>query len=209
MLIATFGPTTAWAGKSITYENGLFSLEGLGPLSAADVLAHDSQGHISWAYAGLREWVQRMAAGGASNSPVAPLGKVSQTKQRRRRVPVWIIALLALVAVAVIVTFIGVVVKPARDEDRREAAVRAGIYTIAAGIQAWSADNNGAYPDASLVNSSALAAWVSKWPTNPYTGLPMTPGGGPGNFSYANTADATSYLLVGIGKDYKEVIKLP
>ena len=29
MLIATFGPTTGWVGKAITFEDGQFVLEGL------------------------------------------------------------------------------------------------------------------------------------------------------------------------------------
>ena len=38
MLIATFGPTTGWTGKSITYQDGQFVLEGHGPISDEDVM---------------------------------------------------------------------------------------------------------------------------------------------------------------------------
>lgn len=69
MLIATFGPSTAWVGKTIDYDDGRFTLEGHGPISAADVLAYDQQGHVAWAYEGLREWVQQLAAGGVTTSP--------------------------------------------------------------------------------------------------------------------------------------------
>jgi len=31
MVIATFGPSTAWVGETITFENGRFVLEGEGP----------------------------------------------------------------------------------------------------------------------------------------------------------------------------------
>ena len=62
MVIATFGPSTGWAAKTISYEDGRFTLEGHGAVSAADVLTYDAQGHISWAYEGLREWVGQLAA---------------------------------------------------------------------------------------------------------------------------------------------------
>ena len=38
MLIATFGPTTAWAGKTITREGEAFIFEDHGPISAAGVV---------------------------------------------------------------------------------------------------------------------------------------------------------------------------
>jgi hypothetical protein len=61
MLVATFNQTTGWAGKSITYEDKQFILEGHGAISSADVLAYDRQAHLSWASAGLREWVDQVA----------------------------------------------------------------------------------------------------------------------------------------------------
>ena len=71
MIIATFGPSTGWAGKTIDYDSGLFTLEGRGPISAGDVLVYDQQGHLVWAYAGLREWMQQLA-GGQDAAPVVP-----------------------------------------------------------------------------------------------------------------------------------------
>jgi hypothetical protein len=35
MLVATFGPTTEWVGKTISFENERFLLEGHGAISAA------------------------------------------------------------------------------------------------------------------------------------------------------------------------------
>jgi len=69
MIIATFNSTTGWAGKTIDYDDGLFTLEGYGPISATDLLAYDQQGHVAWAYEGSREWVQQMATGGTTTSP--------------------------------------------------------------------------------------------------------------------------------------------
>ena len=38
MLIATFGPTTAWVGKTITFDKEQFILEWHGPVSTVDVM---------------------------------------------------------------------------------------------------------------------------------------------------------------------------
>ena len=61
MIIATFGPTTAWVGKSITRDAHVFVLEGHGPISAQDVMEYDRQGHLAWATDGTRAWVEAMA----------------------------------------------------------------------------------------------------------------------------------------------------
>jgi hypothetical protein len=71
IVVATFGPTTGWVGKTISYEDGRFSLDGEGPLTAADVLAYDRQGHLAWADVGLREWVQGIVASRQA-APAAP-----------------------------------------------------------------------------------------------------------------------------------------
>jgi len=63
MIVARFTPATGWAGRTITYDNGQFALEGYGRLDAQDVLRYDQQGQIAWDYDGLREWVGRVAAG--------------------------------------------------------------------------------------------------------------------------------------------------
>ena len=41
MLIATFGPSTAWFGKTITFENNALVLQDHGPISASDVMRYD------------------------------------------------------------------------------------------------------------------------------------------------------------------------
>ncbi len=61
MIIATFGPTTAWVGKSITRDGHVFVLEGHGPISAQDVMEYDRQGCLAWATDGTRAWVEAMA----------------------------------------------------------------------------------------------------------------------------------------------------
>lgn len=83
MLIATFNSATGWAGKTIDYDDGRFTLEGHGPISAADVLAYDRQGHVAWAYEGLREWVQQLStesvAPPVASQPFVPQPSTPQT----------------------------------------------------------------------------------------------------------------------------------
>jgi len=57
MLVATFGPASGCAGRTITYEDGQFVHEVLGPVSAADVMGYDSMGWLVWPMDGMRAWV--------------------------------------------------------------------------------------------------------------------------------------------------------
>jgi hypothetical protein len=61
LVVATFGASTAWCGKTIVFSDGVFFLEDHGPIQAADVLTYDEQGHLGWAYDGLRDWVAQCA----------------------------------------------------------------------------------------------------------------------------------------------------
>lgn len=61
MLIATFGSSTAWVGRTITFENEQFVLEGHGPIRVHDVLGYVEQGHLGWASPGARDFVHLRA----------------------------------------------------------------------------------------------------------------------------------------------------
>ena len=61
-VIATFAPTTGWSGRTITFDNEVFTLQDHGPISASDVLTYDSQGHLVWAHDEMRAWVESRAA---------------------------------------------------------------------------------------------------------------------------------------------------
>jgi hypothetical protein len=61
MLIATFGESTGWAGKTITRDGNSFFLQDHGPISAADVMEYDRQGQLVWATEGTRGWVGAQA----------------------------------------------------------------------------------------------------------------------------------------------------
>ena len=66
-VIATFNSSTGWAGKAITHDNGVFMLEGQGPITARDVISYDDAGQIEWAYEGLKDWTCQMR-----DQPAAP-----------------------------------------------------------------------------------------------------------------------------------------
>ena len=61
MLIATFGPSTAWAGRSITHEFAVFILADHGRISADDVLAYAKAGYLVWADESQRGFVEQSA----------------------------------------------------------------------------------------------------------------------------------------------------
>lgn len=120
MLIATFGPSTGWAGKTIQYEDGRFTLEDHGVITAADVLTYDGQGHLEWAYEGLREWVTTQAQ---QSRPVGSLigaavdhSAVRSPATNRRPL------LFALVAVAAVTAIILIVATFAPLSSMDEAA---------------------------------------------------------------------------------------
>ena len=69
MLVATFGPTTGWAGKTITREGDVFTLEGHGPITAVDVMEYDRQGHLVWSNEGTRAWVGSKAVAAPMPAP--------------------------------------------------------------------------------------------------------------------------------------------
>ena len=62
MLIATFRPSTGWHGKSISFEDEQFVLEGHGPVAPSAIVEYDEQGHLEWSSDGLRQWVHEQAA---------------------------------------------------------------------------------------------------------------------------------------------------
>ena len=75
MVIATFGPTTGWVGKPITFENEVFTLEGYGPITAADVMGYDRQGHLLWPSEEMRAWCAQRA--GVAPTPPVQAGPVT------------------------------------------------------------------------------------------------------------------------------------
>jgi hypothetical protein len=138
MVIATFGPSTGWVGKTITYEDGRFTLEGQGPISAADVLTYDRQAHIFWAYAGLREWVQQVATSGVATVLTAQPLTDPQPAQGSRGFPVWAIVLIAVAAFVVLAGVIAAAFVPILLRSDSESTSSGG---------AWSAQKSGSTED--------------------------------------------------------------
>ena len=126
MLIATFNSATGWAGKTITYDNGVFTLEGHGVISAADVLTYDRQGQITWADAGLREWVQQMSSGGVA----VPLSSMQPAATNSLGAPGigvagFVLSLLGISLIGIILSWIGYA--KAKREGRPRGLCLAGI----------------------------------------------------------------------------------
>jgi len=69
MLVATFGDTTAWVGKTIAFENDQFILGGYGPITPRAIVGYDEQGHLEWSSDGLRRWVYELATAMTPSSP--------------------------------------------------------------------------------------------------------------------------------------------
>ena len=93
LTVAAIGPTTPWAGKSICFELGQFTLEGVGVLTAADLLAYDNQGHVIWAGEGMREWVMSLAAKNAPGDssdqrPLVPPAALPSTVDKSPETPI-------------------------------------------------------------------------------------------------------------------------
>ena len=76
MLVGTFNSKTGWAGKTVTHEDGVFMLEGHGPIFAADVMEYDRRGHLIWAYDGLKAWVGALVLA----APVPPLATATDAR---------------------------------------------------------------------------------------------------------------------------------
>ncbi len=212
MLVATFGPTTGWAGKAISYENGQFTLEDFGVITSEAVLGYDRQGHLAWAYPELREWVQGLAGQGPAPSSAPAVAGV-QPLERGKGLPGWVIALIILGVVAVIAAVVLAVAIPAamvsdQDSKAKESGVKEGMHSIQIGIQSWAVDHGDLYPEAAEVDQfGAVGGYVDLWPTNPYSGLPMAQGTGPGEYTY--TSDGKLFQLTGYGEDGQAVMTIP
>ena len=112
------------------------------------------------------------------------------------RPPVWLLVILAVVVGAVVLSVVTrpaspVVVDPNPSGETRtvdsggdDDAVVAGVTAIARGCSAF-AGASGSGPSVDDVGpNGAVAGFVVPWPTNPYTGRPMTSGNQPGDFTF-------------------------
>jgi hypothetical protein len=105
MLVATFGTTTGWAGKTITFDNGQYVLEGHGPITAQAVLEYDRQGYLNWTNDGLREMVRQTVSGPSAAPPASTPATAQPVSHATFSTPPpqtkrhgWLIALAAVAA---------------------------------------------------------------------------------------------------------------
>ncbi len=73
----------------------------------------------------------------------------------------------------------------------KDQAAKSNLVSIRTAIQAYTAVN-GQLPPAA--DQATLGGYVSPWPDNPWTDLPMKPGDAPGDYAYAPGA-GTSFSL--------------
>lgn len=89
---------------------------------------------------------------------------------------------------------------PATQIDQaKNVAAKAEILSVETGIRAYQAMNGSLPADASQMTLGQL---VSPWPKNPWTGGPMQPGTGKGDYSYAQTNDGFRLTVHLDGSEY-------
>jgi len=73
-----------------------------------------------------------------------------------------------------------------------------GIAKLQVGIVTWASANNNLYPPPQdVVEGGGISQYVDPWPTNPFTGQPMTPGTAPGSYVYEQLSGGQGYRLTG------------
>jgi hypothetical protein len=222
MLVATFGPSTAWQGREIIWDVDHFILVGHGAVPAAGLLDYDRRGQLLWADPGFRAWVASVDSwehGGGSTamgtSVTPPTGgtQPGAVPARGRLVPVWIMVVGAVAAVAFVAALILVTLVPSMIERTvhgmsLDSSVTRNVRTLQTGIETYAAEHNGRFPDPGEVNPIGLSGYVTFWPENPFTHLPMADGGGEGNFRYDLSSDGGAYRIIGYGSGGAAVIEL-
>lgn len=236
MLVATFGPTTAWVGKSITWDDDRFVLEGYGRIPAAALVDYDQHGHLQWASAELRSWACAYAhweAGAAQAQPYAaaqaqPYAAAQPQAQpwtggqpaaaggpagSKKPFPAWAIILIVAAVLLPIGGIFAAILIPAvvfsdQHAKAQESAVKEGVHSLNILIQSWAVDHQDVYPSPFEMNQMTMSGHLDSWPTNPYTGAPMIQGTGPGDFSYEVSPSGRSFRLVGYGEGGEAVIDI-
>ena len=222
MLVATFGPSTAWQGREIIWDVDHFILVGHGAIPAAGVLDYDRRGQLIWARPEYRAWVAQVdrweTGGGQPGGAARAAGfggayGAAAPGVTSRRFPTWVIVVLAVAGVLLVVSIIVAVTVPqfllhTGETLTKDFIVESNVRSIQTGIETYAAEHGGAFPPPGEVNSIGMSRYISVWPVNPYTDLPMSDGGGVGNYRYDVSADGGAYKLIGYGRDGAVVIEL-
>jgi type II secretory pathway pseudopilin PulG len=213
MLVATFGPSTAWQGREIIWDVDHFILVGHGAIPAAGVLDYDRRGQLIWAQPEYRAWAAQVDHWETGGKPASGSGGAAPSGARARKFPTWVIVVLVVAGVLLVFSIIAAVLLPqfvmrTGETLTKDFIVESNVRSIQTGIETYAAEHNGAFPASGQVNSIDLSRYISVWPVNPYTDLPMSDGGGMGNFRYDVSADGGAYRLIGYGRDGAVVIEL-
>ena len=161
MVVATFGPSTAWQGREIIWDVDHFILVGHGAVPAAGVLDYDRRGQLIWADPGYRAWVASvdswehggkstaMGAGVTRPAGAAPGATSSGAPPSRGgRVPGWVVVVGAVAAVALVVALVLVALVPSMIEHTvqtmsRDSNVSRGVRTLRTGIEMYAVEHDG------------------------------------------------------------------
>jgi hypothetical protein len=121
----------------------------------------------------------------------------------RRATAGWALAIAVVAALlAVVIGGCGesVVTSPATQIDQaKNVAAKTEILAVETGVRAYQAMNGQLPADAS---QATLGSFVNPWPKNPWTGGPMQPGAGKGDYTYAQTNSGFSLTVHIDGGDY-------
>jgi predicted amidohydrolase YtcJ len=97
--------------------------------------------------------------------------------------------------------FRGLTVYDRAAEHARVNQLKEGIHSLQIAIQSWTVDNGDKFPPASVVTEEGLKIFFpdgdTPWPDNAWTGEPMKPGAGRGDFTYTRLSGGAHYRLTG------------
>ena len=113
-----------------------------------------------------------------------------------------VVAIIGILAAIAIPNFI------AMQNRAKEGSTKANMHTFQLAAEDYAVQHDGQYPAPGTVDQVDLSLYITRWPTNPYTGLPMADGGGAGNFRYDVSADGGAYRLIGYGRTGEELFRL-
>jgi hypothetical protein len=143
VLVATFGPSTAWHGREIIWDLDHFILVGHGGIPAAGLLDYDRLGQIVWARPEYRPWafqVDRWERGASAAPGPAAQGYGAgaygaAAGHTGRRFPTWAIVLIVVGVLALVLAVAAAVVIPAfvlrtAETFTNDMQVRSGLQTI-------------------------------------------------------------------------------
>ncbi len=164
----------------------------------------------SWQAASLAPANTQLSVGMPPSSWQA--ARLAPTKPARSRGWVVIVAAAVVVLATVGVAAVAHGAKANQDALKTAAAAKEGLHSLQVGVQSYAVDHGDQYPDASLVTETGLVdssgtPYLDYWPSNPYTGLPMQQGSGPGDFSY--TTGATTFQMTVFGHDGEALLTVP